>query len=50
MKKSIEDVINRWKSELDNQIDRFENLGERLKNFELMFQRNFESVRTIILI
>jgi hypothetical protein len=48
MKKSIEDVINKWKSELDNQVDKFETQGENLKNFELIFQKNFEGVILIL--
>jgi hypothetical protein len=44
MKKSIEDVINKWKNDLDTQVDKFENNAEKLKQFEFMFLKNFESI------
>lgn len=45
MKKSIEDIINHWKNELDNNVDKFKNSSEKLKEFELLFQKNFETVK-----
>jgi hypothetical protein len=44
MKKSIEDVVNKWKSDLDAQVDKFESNAERLKNFEIMFLKHFEGL------
>jgi len=44
MKKSIEEVINHWKNELDNQVDRFDNCADKLKNFEFMFRKHFETI------
>jgi hypothetical protein len=44
MNKNIEDVINRWKNELDNQVERFDKSAETLKNFENTFQKRFEMV------
>ena len=44
MKKSIEEVINHWKIELDNQVDRFDASAEKLKNFEFMFRKHFETI------
>jgi hypothetical protein len=44
MKKSIEEVINRWKKEMDKQTSKFTDSGERLKHFEQIFNKNFENV------
>lgn len=45
MKKSIEEVINRWKKEMDKQTSKFSDNGERLKHFEQIFNKNFENVK-----
>jgi hypothetical protein len=44
MSRNIEDVINHWKSELDRTVGKFEDQTEKLKNFEMVFQKNFETV------
>ncbi len=44
MNKSIQEIVNKWKQELDNQVHTFENVGEKLKNFELVFHKNIETV------
>jgi len=44
MKKSIEDVVNKWKSDMDAQVDKFESNAERLKKFEVLFLQKFESI------
>jgi len=44
MKKTIEEVVNKWKNDLDKQVDKFEVTAEKLKNFELKFLNNFESI------
>jgi hypothetical protein len=44
MKKSIEEVINHWKNELDIQVDRYDTCGDKLKNFEFMFRKHFETI------
>jgi hypothetical protein len=44
MKKSIEEIINHWKNELDNQVDRFDSSADKLKNFEFMFRKHFETI------
>jgi hypothetical protein len=44
MKKSIEDLVNKWKSDMDMQVDKFESNAEKLRHFELMFMKNFESI------
>jgi hypothetical protein len=49
MRKSIEDVINRWKNDLDKQVEKFNDLCERLGKFEEQFQNNFDNVSIYIL-
>lgn len=44
MKRPIEEVINRWKKEMDKQSIQFYENGEKLKHFELIFNKNFENV------
>lgn len=44
MKKSIEDVVNKWKSDMDAQVDKFESNAEKLKKFDVMFLQKFESI------
>ena len=43
MKRPIEEVINRWKKEMDKQSIQFYENGEKLKHFELIFNKNFEN-------
>jgi len=45
MKKSVEDVINRWKREMDRQVSIFNQTCEKLQNFEFLFQTSFDNVR-----
>jgi hypothetical protein len=44
MNKNIEELINKWKHELDNEVHTFESLSQKLKNYELVFKKNFETV------
>lgn len=44
LRKSVEDVINGWKNELDKQVDKFNSLSGKLKKFEEYFQQNFDHV------
>ena len=44
LNKSVEDNINRWKSDLDKQVDRFDNVCNDLKNFESFFQANLTNI------
>lgn len=48
MKRSIEEVINKWKKEMDKQTSKFTDNGERLKHFEQIFNKNFENVMKLI--
>lgn len=43
-RKSVEHVINRWKSELDKHVSKFNDLSNKLKRFESYFQQNFDQV------
>jgi len=47
MKKPIEEVINRWKNELDKQTNKFYEQGDKLKQFELIFNKNFENLMEV---
>ena len=49
MKRPIEEVTNRWKKEMDKQTTKFYESGEKLKHFELIFNKNFENVNKIIM-
>ena len=44
MNLSIEDLINKWKLELDNQVEKFEKSSDSIKNFELNFQNQYDKV------
>lgn len=44
LRKSTEEIINRWKNELDKQIEKFNILCGRLKIFEEYFQKNFDNL------
>lgn len=44
LRKSIEDIINRWKTEMDKQVDKFNNLCNSLSKFEEYFQQNFDNL------
>jgi len=44
MKKSVEDVINKWKREMDRQVSIFNQTSEKLQNFEYLFQNNYDNV------
>lgn len=44
MKRPIEGEINRWKKEIDKQAANFNENGEKLKHFEIIFNKNFENV------
>jgi hypothetical protein len=50
MSKNIDDVINHWKNELDKTVNKFEDQTDKLKNFEVIFQKNFETVKLNIYI
>lgn len=41
---SIEDLINKWKLNLDNQVEKFEKAADSIKNFELNFQNQYDKV------
>ena len=45
MKKSVEDIVNKWKLEMDRHVAIFNQTAEKLKQFEEMFQQNFDYVR-----
>ena len=45
MSLSIDDLINKWKLELDNQVCGFEKSADSIKNFELNFQNHYNKVR-----
>jgi len=49
MSLSIEDLINNWKLELDNQVEKFEKAADSIKNFELNFQNQYDKVIILIL-
>jgi hypothetical protein len=42
---SIEDLINKWKLELDNQVEKFDKAADSIKNFELNFQNQYDKVK-----
>lgn len=44
MNASIEDIINRWKLELDNQVEKFEKSAYSIKEFEINFQNQYDRV------
>ena len=44
MKRPLEGEINRWKKEIDKQAAHFNENGEKLKHFEIIFNKNFENV------
>jgi len=48
MKKPIEEVINKWKRQLDEQTILFNETGEKLKQFELIFNKNFENIIEVV--
>ena len=50
MSLSIDDLINKWKLELDNQVDKFEKAADSIKNFELNFQNQYDKVRNTFVI
>ena len=43
-RESVEDVINKWKNDLDKQVENFNLVSLKLKDFEKYFQQNFDSV------
>lgn len=45
MRSTIEDVINKWKHELDLQVKRMDFLAQRTYDFEMKFQTHFETVK-----
>jgi methyl-accepting chemotaxis protein len=47
LNKPIEDIIGSWKAELDKQLQVFTNQSEKLKDFEMTFQKNFETVASL---
>lgn len=44
-RESVEDVFNKWKNELDKQIEKFNLVCKNMKKFESSFQTNFDNVR-----
>ena len=44
MKKKCEDVINKWKTEVERHLAIFNQTAEFLRTFELNFQGHFEYV------
>lgn len=47
MSLSIDDLINKWKLELDNQVEKFEKAADSIKNFELNFQSQYDKVNNL---
>jgi hypothetical protein len=44
MNKTIEEMVNKWKYELDNEVHNFEGLSQKLKDYELIAAKNFDTV------
>ena len=44
MNKPIQELVTKWKNQQDKQIQKFESLGEIIKNFELVVTKNIETV------
>lgn len=44
IKKTVEEVINKWSKEMEKSSSKFHENGEKLKEFEATFQKNFENV------
>jgi hypothetical protein len=44
MNKPVEELLNKWKNELDNEVRSFEHIGGKLNNFERVLHQNFDTV------
>ena len=44
MNKPIEELLNKWKNELDTEVKNFDLTGQRLNNFERVLYQNFDTV------
>jgi hypothetical protein len=44
MSSSLEDLINKWKIDLDSQVSNFEKSVDSLKEFEINFQKDYNKV------
>jgi hypothetical protein len=44
MNKPIEELLNKWKNELDTEVKTFDLTGQKLNNFEKVLHQNFDTV------